>query len=170
MILQLGKKILCTKVKFFFQPKISLFGAEQKTVFFACNGFHVCERIGLWFPEQRPNRKAGFVIGDLKPLYRNRNTAVSRKAAASTTNKGLWSSVLANRFRARKKMPTTKATPVKMENDLEGFTMPCAMVADSADLKCPIGRFLSKGENKARELLSKNQFPSLPLCDDYSAA
>jgi hypothetical protein len=67
-------------------------------------------------------------------------------------------------------MPTTKAIPVKMENDLEGFTMPCAMVADSADLKCPIGRFLSKGENKARELLSKNQFPSLPLCDDYSAA
>lgn len=68
MILQLGKKILCTKVKFFFQPKISLFGAEQKTVFFACNGFHVCERIGLWFPEQRPNRKASFVIGDLKPF------------------------------------------------------------------------------------------------------
>ena len=60
MILQLGKKILCTKVKFFFQPKISLFGTEQKTVFFACNGFHVCERVRLRFPKQRPNRKAGF--------------------------------------------------------------------------------------------------------------
>lgn len=68
MILQLGKKILCTKVKFFFQPKISLFGAEQKTVFFAYNGFHVCERVRLRFPEQRPNRKAGFVIDDLKPF------------------------------------------------------------------------------------------------------
>ena len=68
MILQLGKKGICSKIEFFFQPKISLFGAEQKTVFFACNGFHVCERIGLRFPEQRPNRKAGFVIGDLKPF------------------------------------------------------------------------------------------------------
>ena len=68
MILQLGKKILCTEIKFFFQPKISLFGAEQKAILFACNGFHVCERIGLRFPEQRPNRKACFVIGNLKPF------------------------------------------------------------------------------------------------------
>ena len=68
MILQLGKKILCTEVKFFFQPKISLFGAEQKAVIFACNGFHICERVRLRFSEQRPNRKAGFVIGDWKPL------------------------------------------------------------------------------------------------------
>lgn len=68
MILQLGKKILCTKVKFFFQPKISLFGAEQKTVLLAFEGFHVCKRIGLWFPEQRPNCKLCFIIGDLKPF------------------------------------------------------------------------------------------------------
>lgn len=68
MILQLGKKILCTEIKFFFQPKISLFGAEQKTVLLAFEGFHVCERVHLRFPEQRPNCKACFVIGDLKPF------------------------------------------------------------------------------------------------------
>lgn len=28
VILQLDKKSICTEVKFFFQPKISLFGAE----------------------------------------------------------------------------------------------------------------------------------------------
>ncbi len=57
MILQLGKKSICTEVKFFFQPKISLFGVKQKAVIFALDGFHVCERIGLWFLEQRPNRE-----------------------------------------------------------------------------------------------------------------
>ena len=164
MILQLGKKILCTKVKFFFQPKISLFGTEQKTVFFACNGFHVCERVRLRFPKQRPNRKAGFVIGDLKPFgIQEQKYSRQQKGSCQHNKQGTLVFCFGESFQSQKK-------DAHHENDLEGFTMPCAMVADSADLKCPIGRFLSKGENKARELLSKNQFPSLPLCDDYSAA
>ncbi len=60
MILQLGKKSICTEVKFFFQPKISLFGAEQKAVVFAFDGFYLCERVRLRFSEQRPNHKFHF--------------------------------------------------------------------------------------------------------------
>ncbi len=55
MILQLSKKSISIEITFFFQPKISLFGAEQKAVVFACNGFHVCEQISLRLSEQRPN-------------------------------------------------------------------------------------------------------------------
>lgn len=122
MILQLGKKSICTEVKFFFQPKISLFGAKQKAVIFAFDGFHVCERVRLWLPEQRPNRKACFVIGDSKPFgIQEQKYSCEQKCNCQHNKQGTLVFCFGESFQSQKKDAHHQSDPRKDGKRFGGF-------------------------------------------------